>query len=418
MPSRPPARGGSPRRALRATKIDTNVCAGDFVDRSPLDLLENIIRLLPASEIPHRRPTLFAVSGQCASIVPEGGVLAMTGSTTHHHAGTHTSVNPESERTESKHRSRGRRLKDVPIAISRLSITQTIMAVAFLIVVTLVSFVVVLLIGELFTGNGLVYWMIELIFALLCGGAGALVGGSAIVRSTLNIPGSPVHATLGGAISMVIVGFAVAYLARPPAEEPMYGVAIHDVPDRITVGGDEYRVFVGALNSDLTFSRDSNNVSIRIPPREGTHPLQIAIYQPVGKDRSRTFVRCELLFNTRDSQRTGTAPTDLVWSRAAPQFHLYFSEENIKRAVKDSIQRNDVITNPLCLEGSIATKPDRTPLDRHFTLQPNGVGSRAMSLLRLSLLPRYSILARDRSNVGQLDTQTDLAAAAEALKAP
>jgi hypothetical protein len=341
-------------------------------------------------------------------MMPERGVLAMTRSIARHPEGTHTSGSPESQGTVSKRHREAQKSEDVPIPISRSSIAQTITAVAFLILVTLISFTAVMVIGELFTGNSLAYWMIELMFALLCGGAGALVGGSAIVRSTLNIPGGPVHATLGGAVSMVIVGFAVAYLARPPAEDPTYAVAIHDLPDRITVDGDEYRVFVGALNSDLSFSRDSSNVSIRIPAKEGVHPLQIAIYQPVGKDRSRTFVRCELVFNTLDRQHTSPTPMDLAWSHTAPQFHLYFSANYIETAIKDSMQRNDVINNPSCLEGNIETKADRTPLDRLFTLQPNSIGSRAASLLRLGLLPRYSVLARDRANVDPLDTQPDL----------
>src|SRR5215472_15712552 len=66
------------------------------------------------------------------------------------------------------------------IASPGASIVQTILAVAFLILVTLVAFGAVMLLGELTQGNRGTYWMIELIFALLCGGAGALVGGSAV----------------------------------------------------------------------------------------------------------------------------------------------------------------------------------------------------------------------------------------------
>jgi hypothetical protein len=51
---------------------------------------------------------------------------------------------------------------------------------------------------------------------------------------------------------------------------------------------------------------------------------------------------------------------------------------------------------------------DKTPLDGHFTLQTNSVGSRALSFARLSPLPRYSVLARDRSNLDPQDTQPDL----------
>ncbi len=254
--------------------------------------------------------------------------------------------------------------------------------------------------------------MIELVFALLCGGAGAIIGGSAVVRSTLSIPGSPVHSTLGGATAMVIVGFALAYLGQPPDEAPMFALDIHNVPDRKTVGSDEYLVFVGAVDSDLTFSRYPNNVSLSIPPRVGTHRLLIAVYRRVDKDLSRTFARCELNFEMIAGQRDGPTPIELVSApgETAPQFHLYFSEHYIEQVVKAALQRNESVVDESCVEGRVATKykSDNTPLDGHFTLQANGVGRRALSFARLRPLPRYSVLARDRSNIDPQDTQPDL----------
>ncbi len=52
-------------------------------------------------------------------------------------------------------------------------IAQTILAIAFLIVVTLLSFLAVAFIGRLLGNNEATYWLIELIFAILCAGAGA-----------------------------------------------------------------------------------------------------------------------------------------------------------------------------------------------------------------------------------------------------
>jgi hypothetical protein len=316
-----------------------------------------------------------------------------------------------SERGAGRRRARPHKTDAVPdagrIAPPGASVVQTIVAVAFLILVTLVSFGVVMLIGDLTRGNRATYWMIELIFALLCGGAGALVGGSAVVRSTLRLPGSPVHATLGGAISMVIVGFALAWLGQPPDDVPMYDLEIHKVPDRQLVGNDEYRVFVGAVTSNLAFSRESSNVSIKIPPYVGTHRLLIAVYRPVGKDLSRSYARCELAFDTLDSERTRPTPMALVPGRAA-QYHLFFSEGYIEKAVTTALQRNEAVTTEPCVEGQVATKPDLTPLDSRFTLQPNSAGSRALSFAQLSPLPRFSVLARDRSNINPEDTQPDL----------
>ena len=294
------------------------------------------------------------------------------------------------------------------IAPPGASIVQTILAVAFLILVTLVSFGVVMLIGDLTQGNRATYWMIELIFALLCGGAGALVGGSAVVRSTLRIPGSPVHATLGGAISMVIVGFALAWLGQPADGVQMYTLEIHQLPDRKTVGDAEYRVNVGAITPNIAFSRDSDNVTVKIPAKVGTYRLSIAVYRPEGgPDRFHTFARCELRFTVVDNEGTGSMPWRLVPGQAS-QYHLFFSESYVEKAVKSALQRTEAVTSESCVEGQVANKRDLTPLDAHFTLQPNSAGSRALSFVRLSPLPRFSVLASDRSNINPEDTLPDL----------
>jgi hypothetical protein len=344
----------------------------------------------------------------------------MTGGIAHNADGTQTGANSDIRRA-ARRKTRARTSDAVPEGkpdavpdggkIDRTmppAPFQIIMAVATLVLVTVVSFVAVSIVGDLFTGNRITYWMIELIFALLCGGAGALIGGSAVVRSTLRIPGSPVHATLGGATAMVIIGFALAYIGQPPLEEPVYALDIHSVPDRKTVGSDEYRVFVGANDSDITFSRDPDNVSLKIPPRVGTHRLLIAVYRPIGKDLSRTFARCELSFEIIAGERTGPTPMDVLSVESAPQSHLYFAQHYVEQAVAASLQRNEAIVDESCVEGHVVTKSDTTPLDGHFTLQSNSIGSRALGFARLRPLPRYSMLARDRSNLDPQDTQPDL----------
>jgi len=340
----------------------------------------------------------------------------MAGGSAHDADGTQTTGNSDSRRA-SRQWTRARNSDAVPEGgnIERTTIPsapQIVMAVAVLVLVTVVSFGAVSVVGELCPQNRATYWMIELVFALLCGGAGAIVGGSAVVRSTLRIPGSPVHSTLGGATAMVIVGFALAYLGQPPDEAPMFALDIHNVPDRKTIGSDEYLVFVGAVDSDLTFSRDPNNVSLTIPPRVGTHRLLIAVYRRVGKDLSRIFARCELSFEMIPGQRDGPTPIELVSEsgESAPQFHLYFSQHYIEQVIIAALQRNESVADESCVEGRVATKNkfDNTPLDGHFTLQANSVGRRALSFVRLRPLPRYSVLARDRSNLDPQDTQPDL----------
>lgn len=238
---------------------------------------------------------------------------------------------------------------------------QIIMTVSALVLVAVISFVAISVVGDLCTGNRVTYWMIELIFALLCGGAGALLGGSAVVRSTLKIPGSPVRATLGGATAMVIVGFALAYLAQPPEQDPMYALDIHGVPYRQTVGNDEYQLFVGALNSNVTFSRDSDNVSLKIPPTIGTHRLLIAIYRPVDKDLSRTFARCVLSFEVIAGERDRPTPMDLLSVESTPQSHLYFSPHYIEQTVTVALQRNALVSDESSWRDAWRPSPTERP---------------------------------------------------------
>lgn len=327
--------------------------------------------------------------------------------------GRRTGRNPENKKNANKSRAASKRSTSVPdegrIPHAGPSIVQTILAVAFLILVTLVSFGAVFIIGELTTGNRQTYWMIELLFALLCGGAGALVGGSAVVRSTLRIPGSPVHATLGGAISMVIVGFALAYLGQPPEDQPMYAVEIHKIPDRKNVGDLEYLVHVGAATQQLSFSRDSENVLIKIPPKIGArYRFVIAVYRPIAKDMSQLFAKCELTFETLDGQRNAPTAGEVVLHQNAPQFHLYLSEKYIEKAVTAALQRKESVTTEPCVEGHVRTKDDMTLLGGSFKLQPNNPISRAWSFAQLSPMQRYSVLASNRSYLDPQDTLPDL----------
>ncbi|MBV9970956.1 MAG: hypothetical protein JO228_13300 [Xanthobacteraceae bacterium] len=138
------------------------------------------------------------------------------------------------------------------------------------------------------------------------------------------------------------------------------------------------------------------------------HELLIAIYRPDGKDRSRTFARCELSFVAIDTQSASQGTMELVPGQSAPQFHLYFSGTYIEKAVTAALKRDEAVANESCVEGRVATKPENTPLGGHFTVQPNSVGRRALGIASLNPLPHYSVLARDRSNIDPLDTLPDL----------
>jgi hypothetical protein len=299
--------------------------------------------------------------------------------------------------------------------IGRSSAARVILAVAFLILVTLISFLAVILISDLVVPSQLTYWMIELIFALLCGGAGALVGGSAVVRSTLKIPGSPVQATLGGAVSMIIVGFAIAYLASPAPEDQTYTLEIHDLPQTHPIGGVVYNVYVGPEGNDpLSFSRDQYSVAIKIPMRATTYKAKIAIYRSES-DRSTTFARCMLTFYTTDAAGNSLAPMELVPGRDL-RFRLHLARNYIDKVVKASVHAGKAIENEPCVEGIVATKKnERTPLSGHFTFIPTSTEVRLRSLAHLTLLPRYSVLASDVSDIDPEDTLPDLSAGATQL---
>jgi hypothetical protein len=97
----------------------------------------------------------------------------MTGGSAHDAEGTQTIGNSDGRRV-SRRRTRARNSDAVPEGgyIERTNIPSTpqiLMAVAALVLVTVVSFGAVSIVGELCPQNRATYWMIELVFALrLC----------------------------------------------------------------------------------------------------------------------------------------------------------------------------------------------------------------------------------------------------------
>jgi hypothetical protein len=243
-------------------------------------------------------------------------------------------------------------------------IAQTILAIAFLIVVTLLSFLAVAFIGRLLGNNEATYWLIELIFAILCAGAGALVGGSADVRSTLNIPGSPAQARLGGAVAMVIVGFALAHLARAaePAEHT-YALQIQNVPHSQDVDNIRYNITVAPVDDDVTITTKSNIVEITIPTNIQTYTARLVVFRS-DRDSPRIFARCSLTFenSNRPELRTKQIAPDTA-------FRVYLAQDYIAKVVHESIAEGRAIENEPCVEAFMKSDQDkRELLNGYFTL--------------------------------------------------
>ena len=255
--------------------------------------------------------------------------------------------------------------------------------------------------------------MIELIFAILCGGAGALLGGSAVVRSTLNLPGSPVQATLGGAISMIIVGFAVAWLASPLPEEQVYSFQIDNIPTELPIDDVSYSVFVGPPSNanNVTVTRvSSNSVTVKVPARVDTYKIMIVV-DPKERDTTKTFVRCSLTFSSGDGP---SLPPMQIVAGGDEQYSLYLAQNYIALAVKKSIDKKEPVNDSPCVEGVVATKKSHpTPLSGHFTLLPNTTVTRLEYALRFSKAPRYEMLASDVADNDPQDTLPDLAPSAK-----
>jgi hypothetical protein len=113
----------------------------------------------------------------------------MTGASAHESDSTQMAGDPDDGRAR-RRTARTRIFDAVPeggkIDRTITSPFQIIMAVTVLVVVTVVSFVAVSVVGDLCTGNPVTYWMIELIFALLCGGG--LPGILRVERTTADPP--------------------------------------------------------------------------------------------------------------------------------------------------------------------------------------------------------------------------------------
>lgn len=255
-------------------------------------------------------------------------------------------------------------------------IAPTIRAIAYLLLVTIFSFLAALFIGRLTGDNQVSYWLIELIFALLCGGAGALLGGSADVRSTFNIPGSPVKARIGGAVAMVVVGFALAYIARPKDQTPpRYTVELQNVPQTWSVDNVEYNVYAGAVNNTpISVEKSGNVVKFSIPTDNDQYQASLAIYTR-GTDTDKVFARCILIFETSNASapitREIVPESDEVVPELDGLFHFYLRDKYIEDAVRQSIRTGHSVESDSCLEGvTRTTGHDREILGRHFILFP------------------------------------------------
>lgn len=295
-------------------------------------------------------------------------------------------------------------------AIEQSSTAQVMVAVAFLICVTLISFVAVAIISNFFVPTQANYWMIELVFALLCGGAGALIGGSAVVRSTLGIPGNPVNSTLGGAAAMVIVGFWLAWLAKPTSEPPTYSLEINDIPVRTKVEGTEYQIYVGTDPEEMSplIIRDRSNVILRIPSTGGTYHAIITIFKP-DANRPTIYARCKLSFETLDSQLGIIGQSQVVPMASDSHFHFYLAPDYVARVVKGA-KANTVIENKPCLETviNIASESKRRIVSNRFVIAKSNYLDIISDIARLRAPLAYSIKGIDRANNDPEDTQPDL----------
>ena len=285
---------------------------------------------------------------------------------------------------------------------------QVFYAITFLIVVTILAFLGAGFVGELpFAPSELTFWMIEMVFALLCGGAGALIGGSAVVRSTLKIPGNPINATLGGAVGMIVVGFAVAYLARPQGEKVTYELQIHNIPPEVRVDGQDYQIYVGASKDSaaLTFQRQGNTVSFRVPVEEGQYRARIAVFR-AEKDLSTTFGRCDLVFNTAGGPNLKQVKLVPYTSAGGHYYHAEFDDNYTQSVVREALKTRTATEKRPCLFGSLkeADRGRSARLGSQFDITRNEMWSK---LSHFSKIP-YSVAVVDVSNIDPQDTLPDL----------
>ena len=283
---------------------------------------------------------------------------------------------------------------------------QIVMAVAVLVLVTVVSFVAVFVVGDLFVVEppDLLDDRADLRAAVR--GAGALVGGSAVVRST---PNRTVRCTRPWAErlrwSSSGLPWPISASRRRKSRCMRWTFTASRSARRSAAKSKGVR---RRGQRDITFSRDPNNVSLKIPPRVGTHQLLIAVYRSTGKDLSRTFARCELSFEIIAGERNGPTPMDLLSVESAPQSHLYFSQHYIEQAVTAALQRNELVADEF-LRGRTRGDEVRQDAPRRTVHAPDQQRRKqGLSFARLRPLPRYSVLARDRSNLDPQDTQPDL----------
>lgn len=296
--------------------------------------------------------------------------------------------------------------KDDTIAESN-SPWALVAVMAFLIFVMLVSFIAVGFISDLFNYTPAALMIIKLIFALLCGVAGGIVGGTAVVRSTFNVSGSPAKATIGGGAAMIVVGFFLAsYIPDPPTRT--YSLDIHNVPHSHESNGERYFIRVFGHTPIIPTANpegDKSLIRMNIPTENGQYKADIEIWQG-----SKVQWKCQLTFSTNERPREGKL-SELFARREPPHFNLYFTESYIDRVVDAAANPKKRIseTRNACLEGALTDAPDkRVGFDGNFLVEPQNVYDRVGRRIGIRVGPAHIIKAFEISRGEPNEVEQDV----------
>ena len=296
------------------------------------------------------------------------------------------------------------------------SFLPLVLTMACLIAVALLAFMAIVFVADAMQPTPTAFFLIQLVYALLCGVAGAVVGGSAVVRSALNISGSPVKATVGGGAAMIVVGFLLAFVAAPKLEQPMYSVDIHDVPFSQEVNGERYYInLVGypplrALNTVETSK--GRRFAVKIPTEHSSYQADIQIHAN-GKE----VWRCELTFATLQRPRKGKV-IELFAEREQPHFNLYFTDNYIQRVVSAAAKKKSYAAKNACLEGALTDDRNTSVgFDGTFLVQPQNVYDRFGRRVGVRLGPSHMVKAFEVAAYEAGEAERDVSPG-DAVKSP
>jgi hypothetical protein len=243
----------------------------------------------------------------------------------------------------------------------------------------------------------------KILVAFIAAGAGAVVGGTASVRTTFESLGLPFRAEFGGAVAMFAIAGAIMFVTPNPREET-FDISIRGIPEPIVQNSSVYTVEAIPEGPKSEWMSEINGRALKIALQR---PLKefATLFRITGSDG---FIvgECTVEFRAgRPGEERKGSKTILV-NNASPQTEFRFSRRFLDHIVdlgsqpsRKRIQAKD------CVEANFSKDEEPAVLDGLILIAERPVMDRIRAALRGPSVVFYAVQESEKSepNVTEAD---------------